>query len=459
MKRRFLGVMAEQDTTAPTVTITSSESSPSFINPIPLTFTFSEIVTGFVVGDITVSAGGSIGNFAGSGTTYTADLTVTSAGATITVDVAGGVCQDGAGNLNTAATQFSITSNLRFLDNFTTAQAAPMTTPRNAEPGPGVLNLTDTSNKLSIVSTELLLPSMTTANTDPRIFTSVTHARSTGRALYFSFQQLADTVYFYGWRSSDTALPNSFAISKQGVWSIRGASLNANTPYTPADATQYRMVLLNNSIGGLVVVKGGAFTEWTLLYPFKDATYAAMANVYAGIGGGASANVKTDTMKIVDLPAPFTTDYGPATNRVAVPGVDEVTTQIANAIVEMTWTAVTGETFELSVRRTDDNNRWIIRGSQAGSTVKLIQMEAGVETERATAAQTWTNGTNYRVVVIMNGNNIWAYVADTLKNTYTSASFNNTATGVKTNKAGANLVAWPLVLSSSSLTVFTNAFP
>jgi hypothetical protein len=97
------------DTTRPTVAITSSESSPSFSNPIPLTFTLSEASVNFAVGDITVGAGGSIGNFAGSGTSYTADLTVTTAQATITVDVAEGAFTDAAGNTNTAATQFSIT--------------------------------------------------------------------------------------------------------------------------------------------------------------------------------------------------------------------------------------------------------------------------------------------------------------------------------------------------------------
>src|SRR3972149_885231 len=44
------------DTTAPTVVITSSESSPTAASPIPITVTFSESVTGFVVGDITISA-------------------------------------------------------------------------------------------------------------------------------------------------------------------------------------------------------------------------------------------------------------------------------------------------------------------------------------------------------------------------------------------------------------------
>lgn len=95
------------DTTAPTVTITSSETSPTFAATIPLTITFSESVTGFVVGDITVS-GCTLSGFSGSGAVYTVNATATANA--ITVDIAGGVCVDGAGNGNTAATQFTITS-------------------------------------------------------------------------------------------------------------------------------------------------------------------------------------------------------------------------------------------------------------------------------------------------------------------------------------------------------------
>lgn len=107
------------DTTPPTVTIASTETSPSPLIVIPMTFTLSEVATDFAVGDITVGAGGSIGNFAGSGKNYTADLTVTTPLATITVDVAANAFHDGAGNGNTAATQFSMTSSLAVWDTFT----------------------------------------------------------------------------------------------------------------------------------------------------------------------------------------------------------------------------------------------------------------------------------------------------------------------------------------------------
>ncbi|MBW6416905.1 Ig-like domain-containing protein [Celeribacter sp. PS-C1] len=92
------------DNVAPTLSITSSSSFPTNNSVIPLTFTFSEIVTGFDVSDLTLSSGtGSFSNFSGSGDTYTADLTLSSAGA-FQVAVADAAAVDRASNPGTGAT-------------------------------------------------------------------------------------------------------------------------------------------------------------------------------------------------------------------------------------------------------------------------------------------------------------------------------------------------------------------
>ena len=92
------------DNVAPTLSISSSSSFPTNGSVIPLTFTFSEIVTGFDVSDLTLSSGtGSFSNFSGSGSTYTADLTLSSTGA-FQVSVADAAAVDRAGNSGTGAT-------------------------------------------------------------------------------------------------------------------------------------------------------------------------------------------------------------------------------------------------------------------------------------------------------------------------------------------------------------------
>jgi hypothetical protein len=109
--RPFLMLMASggaaPDVTRPTVAITSAASGTT-PGAFTCTFTFSEDVTGFVVGDITCSANAGAGTFnAVSASVYTAVITPTTLD-TVTVDVAEGVAEDAAANTNTAATQFSI---------------------------------------------------------------------------------------------------------------------------------------------------------------------------------------------------------------------------------------------------------------------------------------------------------------------------------------------------------------
>ncbi|MEP7135784.1 MAG: sortase, partial [Chloroflexota bacterium] len=127
------------DSVVPTVTITSSATSPTNTSPIPVTITFSEVVSGFVVGDITVG-NGAAGNFnTTDNITFTSDITPTANGV-VTVDAAASVAQDGSGNNNTAATQFSIT-----YDNAvpTVAITSIVTSPTNTSPIPVTITFSE----------------------------------------------------------------------------------------------------------------------------------------------------------------------------------------------------------------------------------------------------------------------------------------------------------------------------
>ena len=88
------------DTTPPTIAITSSATSLSASQTANITFTLSESSSNFVIGDITAT-GGTLSNFAGSGTTYTALFTPTANSTTSgVVRVASGAFTDAAGNVN-----------------------------------------------------------------------------------------------------------------------------------------------------------------------------------------------------------------------------------------------------------------------------------------------------------------------------------------------------------------------
>lgn len=95
------------DQTPPVPVISSSAPNPTNTSPIPFTINFSEPVTGFSLSDISVSAGTKGSFVAVSTQQYTFTVTISS-DATINVNISSGVCTDLAGNLNSAASQFTI---------------------------------------------------------------------------------------------------------------------------------------------------------------------------------------------------------------------------------------------------------------------------------------------------------------------------------------------------------------
>jgi hypothetical protein len=92
------------DTWAPTVSIESSQTQLNAATPISvLAFTLSENSTDFTASSVTVM-GGTLSNFAGSGTQYSATFTPTNAATTAgSVKVAAGAFRDAAGNTNAEA--------------------------------------------------------------------------------------------------------------------------------------------------------------------------------------------------------------------------------------------------------------------------------------------------------------------------------------------------------------------
>ena len=110
------------DNTAPSVTISGVPATSDA--PFTATFTFSEAVTGFAVGDITLTNASASSFTTMSTTVYTALVTPAAAGA-VTVDVPANAAEDTAGNGNTVATRASSTFTLPAIT--ITAGASPVT--------------------------------------------------------------------------------------------------------------------------------------------------------------------------------------------------------------------------------------------------------------------------------------------------------------------------------------------
>lgn len=94
------------DTTPPTVALTSSATSPTNA-PFTVTATFSEDVTGFDVGDLTVGNGAASNFQAVSARVYTATITPVTDG-DVTIDIAAGAAMDLVGNDSESGSQILI---------------------------------------------------------------------------------------------------------------------------------------------------------------------------------------------------------------------------------------------------------------------------------------------------------------------------------------------------------------
>jgi len=94
------------DTELVALSLTSVAPNPTNTSPIPVTAQFSQTVNGFEVGDIVVTNGVAGSFVAVDDDTYIFDVTPAGDGG-VTVNVAGGVAQDTAGNDNTVAIELS----------------------------------------------------------------------------------------------------------------------------------------------------------------------------------------------------------------------------------------------------------------------------------------------------------------------------------------------------------------
>jgi len=99
---------APQDTTAPTVTLSTTAANPTGTSPLVFTATFSEAANAFSAAGVTVTNGTAANVMRVDAKTYTFDVTPATDGP-VTVTVAAGAAADAAGNASTASASVSRT--------------------------------------------------------------------------------------------------------------------------------------------------------------------------------------------------------------------------------------------------------------------------------------------------------------------------------------------------------------
>lgn len=352
-------------------------------------------------------------------------------------------------------------------DLFQTARAAGAINNTPTEPGgtgtavQNTRTVTDAESKLTIAAGGVLTFAGGKASPgygDPGLWDGA-FTRQAGLSLrgYYTVQAGAGAEFLAGFGSAQSGL-----VSRPGFYYT--ASNNPITfqlydaaGYTPLGViqpivagTQYEVcVVVAATGGGFLLVRGGIYTNWTL---FDVGRLSVSDPIYPGVGNRSSVLTVKDMRVKKLLGVGWSTQFGIAVNRTATPTSPAATVAPADSLVEFTWTPAAGETLELDLRRTDADNRWIVRCVQAGGSINLIERKAGVEIVRgvSTKTQTWTASTAYRIQAWMDNGIIATSVDRTAKTYYQDCGVNVNAMGVMASgfTTGANLIAWPRRCSS-----------
>lgn len=339
-------------------------------------------------------------------------------------------------------------------DDFTTAASAPLTSPRSAEPGPGTLTITDTNNKLSVASGLLTFATGGVGAGDPRAWGAIL-TRLAGRTVVASLLVSSSAAGIeVGWDNDTSTFPldGLRIVSSSTTARENGSAVDTGSLVT---STQYKFALVMRGTGVLYFIKGGVYTSWTLVWVGITGTHSA----YPALSVNSSTAVGTvDLFRVLDLPAPFASDYGLATQRLSgARAAADTFVHEANCLIEFIMTTrPSALAIKLSFRKQDATNYWIVYIDSAGNFA-LREMIAGVENVRATVA-TGAIANGHRCVVVADGTTIRFYNNNVLLTTYSSASnfATSTAGAIETLGTGpgavSDIISWPRTLSAPAST-------
>lgn len=217
-------------------------------------------------------------------------------------------------------------------DQFITDLAAGSVNGTNAEPTGGVRTVVDTGLQLSIGGGSLIVGS---GAGNPRILYS-SKARVAGRVLIADAVATINDIYFgYGSSSSSLGNPNAFRI-RPGSPNISTYENSSTIQHgTIVSGTSYKYAVVMRSTGAYYFIKGGVYTNWTLLWIGALVSTTPMYPIFYQDGGALSA----DNIRIpvpTWLPTPLA--YDTFTRGDGAIGSSETTGPDGQVTPALTWT-------------------------------------------------------------------------------------------------------------------------
>ena len=328
------------------------------------------------------------------------------------------------------------TQALKFIvrDDFNDTKAAGSVNATVATPGPGTRVVVDTDSKLTISDGLASLPVHSTPAYGDLGLWYGAQTRASGLT-QITVVSVAAGRFMFGWDTdqSSTTAANGFFLSgnalstyDEQVGRVVGAM---------ADSIQYTLATILRTSGAFHLIKGGAFSDWTLLW---TTTVQASATVYPGVMAGSQAGGDMDIsfIRVMQLASPWSGTYGIALGFATF--TDDNDTAIADYVPEVgsAWAATIGTwsiqtnaaqasavvggvgiaTFDAGytdvlqtagvtraggvagvvLRYADADN--YVYATHDGTNANLIKRVAGSETSMISTATTYSAGAEIRVI-------------------------------------------------------------
>jgi hypothetical protein len=294
------------DTVVPTIALSASKTSLIAGDTTTLTFTLSEVSTSFVASGVNV-AGGTLSNFAGSGTSYTALFTPTANSTTNgTVSVASGVFADAAGNTNTDGSDTNNTITLA-VDNVVPTIALSSTKTSLIAGDNTTLKFTLSEASTTFTASDVtvsggLLSNFTGSGTSYTALFTPTSNSTTSPTVSVASGTFTDSVGNANADGSDTnntitlavdTVVPTIALSSSKTSLIAGDTTNltftlseASTTFTASDVTV--------TGGALSNFAGSGATYTALFTPTANSTTNATASIASGVFTDTAGNANAD---------------------------------------------------------------------------------------------------------------------------------------------------------------------
>lgn len=336
-------------------------------------------------------------------------------------------------------------------DDFIIPRSAPIGSSLKAEPGPGFATVTDTGSKMSISGSQLLTTSNTVSGSDPKLAWPDQGSRP-GLAIVFRprCSTTAATTTNFGvaniWFQMTSGTPKLKSGSLDFVIGQRIANVAYAIVIDPLGAKLFCGGAFSSP--GVIAaqpVLGRPPAAWVLMWVYRGAIDSA-----AWLSGNTTATFSPDSVAVHDLGAghPLATSYGIAQERIVNPASGASFQAAAEAsLIEFRWTAATGETAEIQFRIQDANNKYILRMSQGGSTIKFIRVDAGAETELRSQAATFSNGVSYRISLKLTASTTYYFIDNSATNNVSTGAtsfLSSTGCLIQGFATASELTVWPL---------------